>query len=349
MRIHKVMSVTILSLLTFQCGDEGERRHFKAIGNAAWSPTTMNAILISKTEYDFVVGKRSGCGTDVETASEPSLPDYELFIADTSAAITKQLTSNLRLFQHKFAWSPKGDKFVVWTEYDPPMRIIDTMGNVTIIDSLANTFDLDWSPGGGEILIAGRKFGASQSHLFVYTLHGTLSQWSDTIVPGHVSWSPDGRIAAQCFKDSSWPGGAVTKSYLAVLSPYENVFRRIYEFRAGTNELRWSPDGRKILFSDRAESTSSFQLFEIPFDGGTTRVLTANTDDSQPYSFSYSPDGSSIEFLEYNTTASSLYVIDSDGNSKRFIASTRTPGSWSPDSRRVAYVYNNNLYAAEIK
>ena len=156
-------------------------------------------------------------------------------------------------------------------------------------------------------------------------------------------------MAVQCFKDSSVPGGIVTKSYLAVLNPYENDFRRIYEFRAGTNELRWSPDGRKILFSDRAESTSTFQLFELPFDGETATVLTAITDDSQPYWFSYSPDGTLIQYTKFKPGSSELRVMDANGNSERLVASTWSGGSWSPDSRRIAYVYNNSLYTANVR
>jgi Tol biopolymer transport system component len=95
---------------------------------------------------------------------------------------------------------------------------------------------------------------------------------------------------------------------------------------------RWSPDGRKLLFVSR--SNSSPEVYVINADGSGQRRLTRDADHSDP---AWSPDGRKIAFISTRDGERAIYVMNADGSQQRSV----TRGihrigvgfAWSPAQR----------------
>jgi Tol biopolymer transport system component len=79
---------------------------------------------------------------------------------------------------------------------------------------------------------------------------------------------------------------------------------------------RWSPNGRKIVFTNENPSTGSYDVYVMNNRGGDIQRITDNTSNT-PYIYPcYSPDGKKILFLAYTVDGSNIwnmYMIDEDG------------------------------------
>jgi len=120
-------------------------------------------------------------------------------------------------------------------------------------------------------------------------------------------------------------------------------------FSAGVND--WFPDGSHLLVY-RAEQPGKASLWSVSVFGGPPRQLA---DDASGASLS--PDGSHIAFRRGNLTYDGLWgreewVMRSDGTEQVKVAAGRLDGSqvgpptWSPDSKRIAYIRSNWAYNA---
>jgi Tol biopolymer transport system component len=100
----------------------------------------------------------------------------------------------------------------------------------------------------------------------------------------------------------------------------------------------WSPDGRRIAFSARADGERDPDLFVMNADGGAVRRLTdGGGADWQP---TWSPDGRWIAFVR-SGAVSEIFRIRADGRGERHVTRWRTHGScdapaWSPRGNLIA-------------
>lgn len=114
---------------------------------------------------------------------------------------------------------------------------------------------------------------------------------------------------------------------------------------------RWSPDGRYILYTDRAQDPK-----------GDIRLLDTVTGEGRPVSQedasedfpSFSPDGRTIVYSSDRGGTWDLWLMDADGSNKRQLTFNPTVEifpAWSPDGRRIAYVSNeagnNDIYVMD--
>ncbi len=105
---------------------------------------------------------------------------------------------------------------------------------------------------------------------------------------------------------------------------------------------KWSPDGKKILFSGSAEGKPS-EIYVINADGTGIRKLTNDSFyDNEP---SWSPDGKKIVFASTRGPNGKIFVIDADGkNQKQLTFSTDKENDdtpcWSPDGSKILFSRN---------
>jgi Tol biopolymer transport system component len=100
----------------------------------------------------------------------------------------------------------------------------------------------------------------------------------------------------------------------------------------------WSPDGRRIAFSARADGERDPDLFVMNADGGAVRRLT--DDGGADWQPTWSPDGRWIAFVR-SGAVSEIFRLRADGRGERHVTRWRTHGScdapaWSPRGNLIA-------------
>jgi Tol biopolymer transport system component/DNA-binding winged helix-turn-helix (wHTH) protein len=155
-------------------------------------------------------------------------------------------------------------------------------------------------------------------------------------------WSPDGReIAFARVRDGA--AGLYTVSPLGglerkLLNTAWSVADTDGVFSPG--RLDWSPDGKTIVFSDRARAEQPTALFLLSLDSMRTQQLTFPTFQTGDISPKFSPDGRLVAFVRDTTGGQSIYVIPAKGGLERPLASDRNPKvglAWTEDGRDIVY------------
>jgi hypothetical protein len=196
------------------------------------------------------------------------------------------------------------------------------------------------SPDGTQLAISDQSEG--ESAISILPLAGGVPQRVTTQAPSFWhGWSPDGAILAYTARrDGVW--GVFT-------IPADGGEERRLTTATGLDDgPDYSPDGRWIYFN--SDRTGRMQIHRIPAEGGDVeRVLETATADWFPH---ISPDGRWLVHLAYAADVVghprdhevTLQLVDLTDGSSRVLAElfggqgTINVPSWSPDSRRLAFV-----------
>lgn len=165
--------------------------------------------------------------------------------------------------------------------------------------------------------------------IHAYIGSSTCSHWKKTSLSLPV-WSPDGkRIAFVSY------GDAYTPEDISIGDQQWNnirvIFRSPYKgYYSSVSELDWSPDGRMLAFMviDYSGEKSVYIINAI-----TSRVERIYFG-SLP---SWSPDSTSITFLEDTRNAVVVNVATGDRHALVFGRGTLSSVIWSPDGRYILY------------
>lgn len=338
--VQLIMTVGVLSIVTIRCGSSGgSSTHYRYIPNAEWSPTADNRILIAKQEFDLSEGSSSGCGTETAPTPPPA-ETYELFIADTSGKIVRQLSTSLELSRSAaFRWAPTGDRIMLWDNTRAPFRTIDTNGTVQRYATLVAVSWADWSPDGSTIVCSAVTAGGRYSLYKVVPSGATVTPFYSAAATGPVVWSSQNQIAFVTIDSVS--------AKLWIMTSDGNNLQRL-DSASAFYALSFSPDGNTLIYSRTTQVSDEIVVENLSTH--TQQMLLQFTDGTEVVSLRHSPDGTTLSYYSYSSASQiDLYVIGVDGSNAIFIAALSTDGSWSPDSRRIAYVLENSIHTKWVK
>ncbi len=111
--------------------------------------------------------------------------------------------------------------------------------------------------------------------------------------------------------------------------------RQLTTTREDDSSPCWSPDGRTICFSSRAEGAT--RLYLVDAAGGAMRPLNTGgiRGATEP---DWSPDGKSIAFTQMSGRENfRIYVVPAAGGEAQYISDGEDP-TWAPNSRTLAVV-----------
>ena len=120
-----------------------------------------------------------------------------------------------------------------------------------------------------------------------------------------------------------------------------NPFRVSYlQFNcSGNSDAEWSPDGTKILFTGRNNSSTNPDIYVVNADAtNQIRLTTSTALDHLP---SWLPDGTRIMFVSYRDNSfGEIYTMNPDGTNQTRLTNNALPErepTWSPDNTKIAY------------
>ena len=146
-----------------------------------------------------------------------------------------------------------------------------------------------------------------------------------------VTFSPDGKSLAYV----TFPEGILWRANRDGSNPIQLTDPPIYP-----NLLRWSPDGRQILFT-ASNSEGQMKLYTLPSEGGKPQMLLPS-DHRVQFDPNWSPDGRKIVFSVTETVTTgpkwSLCILDLANGQVTDVPKSldRYSTRWSPDGRYLA-------------
>jgi uncharacterized protein (TIGR03437 family) len=196
-------------------------------------------------------------------------------------------------------WSPDGTRLVVNGDgFQSFILNADGTFNKNVPLSFTSATVLCWSPDSTRFVINYERA------LYVINTDGTHVQRIHDIPAFGISelrWSPDGLKLA------------FTQGSLYTLNADGSELKRLADALNGNgtdDEVTWSPNSTKIVFSSHRSDGLSYKLYSINSDGTGLTKLTDGPNDRSPV---FAPDGTKIAFARNGE----LYTMNPDGSSVR--------------------------------
>ena len=109
--------------------------------------------------------------------------------------------------------------------------------------------------------------------------------------------------------------------------------------------LDYSPDGKKIAYTDYRQGAPGTAIYTISVRGGGKSRVTRGVDPA------YSPNGKRIAYVAFDGHDQEIYTIKVGGEGNVQITENRTDDyhpSYSPDGKKIAYVGWDRNYVSDI-
>ena len=158
-----------------------------------------------------------------------------------------------------------------------------------------------------------------------------------------ITWSPDGSRIAYV---ANAGGKAFAVHVVDVASGKKLV---LTEGTFDDAQPRWSPNGKRLLFSSRRETVrTNSDLFVISAEGGAPTKLQTRDVDGESFEGDWSEDGSHVAFTTNTRRRYEIALATLEGDEvTRVDPLTKsifdeTSPAWRPDGRAVLYLHNEN-------
>jgi len=218
----------------------------------------------------------------------------------------------------------------------------------TVIDSgYANQCNNDHvlSPDNTQIAVSHHTLEDAQSRIYVFPLEGGQPTLITAMAPSYLhGWSPDGSTLSYCAERNG--------QYDIYTIPVEGGIETQLTDTPGLDDgPEYSPDGSKIWFN--STRSGLMQVWRMNADGSDPTQMTF--DESNNWFPHVSPDGENIAYITYRkgdvapgdhppNKDVEIRLMSSSGGPFRTLVSlfggqgTINVNSWSPDSRKIAFV-----------
>jgi TolB protein len=277
----------------------------------------------------------------IRTASPPLISTLETITVASTDRRVVWWTTNLIEAPN---WSRDGAS-LYFNSKGRMFRIPATGGEPQLIDTGFATRcnnDHGLSPDGAQLVISDQSQGDKRSRIYTLPVEGGTPRLITEAGPSYWhGWSPDGRTLAYCAERD----GQFDIYTIQVGGGSETRLTSAPGLDDGPD---YSPDGRFIYFN--SDRTGSMRIWRMKPDGNDQQQVTSDSwNDWFPHP---SPDGKWIVFLSYEPSVKGhpenkdvqLRMIPSQGGAPIVLArlfggqGTINVPSWSPDSRRLAFV-----------
>ncbi|MBD3407006.1 MAG: hypothetical protein GF411_12885 [Candidatus Lokiarchaeota archaeon] len=241
--------------------------------------------------------------------------DFEIYILDRNAGITRQLTDN-EFQDEQPNWSPDGRTICFVSDRDGAedgtygLYLMSSDGSSVqrlSPDNLRVIGFPSWSPDGQKIAFSALDDN-NLNAIYVINVDGSNLHSLSEFNALWPSWSSDGiQIAFQGFTDGVW------NIYSVDAGDTENINKLVDsdDIRsASTNQSHpsWSPDNNYLVFVSEHTQSSNIYLMDM----ANQSIIPIITDESEEKRPNWSPDGTSILFLSDRTGIYSLYEYSLD-------------------------------------
>lgn len=258
----------------------------------------------------------------------------QVFTVRPDGTRLRQVTHGSTAGEHGLSWSPNG-RALLYTlgRTDGTDRIAKSLadGSAATVVSPACTGaclsddDPTYSPDGKKIVFA-RAFGPvvneNPAHVALFTMNADgshltqLTPKSTATQDGQPQWSPDGDKIA--FVRTNTTAKPKNKGAIEIMNADGSNIRRITPFTIDATVPRWSPNGKRLLFStyEHPVHLKSANLFTMNRDGTHRVALTHYTGGVlQAFADGWSPSGAQVVFhrMAYsgsNTQVGGFYILN---------------------------------------
>jgi Tol biopolymer transport system component/predicted Ser/Thr protein kinase len=168
----------------------------------------------------------------------------------------------------------------------------------TIPTPFQNSFPLDISPIGSELLVGSFSGSESEFPLWVLPALGGSPRRLGDVLAHDGAWSPDGQEIVYA-----------TAADLYVAKSDGTEARKVVTVGGSPSQMRWSPDGHLLRFTVFEPKTNSVSLWEVKSDGTNLHPLLPGwSSPSSEYDGRWTPDGKYFLFSSAHGDASGLTV-----------------------------------------